>query len=405
MNLPYYIARRISGKSGRKFSRLIVRIAISGIAIGLTVMIIALAIVNGFKGSIKDKINGFSGNLQIQRIDLGNTPEQTVIDKEASLIQAMDSVSSLAHYQEYAKKVGIIRFEEQIEPIVLKGHGADFDSAFLSDKVVSGSMIQWSDTAVNNDLMVSQSLAKKLQLKVGDKVFVYFAEQNLRVRRLQVVGIYEMGIDELDKMFALCHINLIRRLNNWTSGQSGGFEVFVRDNVSSDLVAEQLNERIPLYLEAITAYELYPQLFDWVELLDVNGQVIIILMILVAGINMISALLILILERSSMIGVLKALGMRNTSLRKVFMYNAMYLILAGMLIGNVLGLTFCYFQETYRFISLDQESYYVSYVPVNLRMMDLIFLNVGTFACCVLMMIIPSMLVMRISPLKAIRFK
>lgn len=405
MNFALYIAKRISLKSKRTFSKMIVRIAITGIALGLSVMIVAVSIVSGFKKAIKEKITGFAGDIQITHVDLDKTPQQEAFFKDPALLSYLDTLSEVSHYQEFATKVAIVKFKNQIEPIVLKGVGKDVNWSFYKDKILAGKWFNPADSSTYNQVLVSTYIAKRLGLKTGDEFLTYFAERDLRVRKLKVCGIYEIGVEELDKGFMICHLELIRKLNNWETNQTGGYEVFLKNPAKMEEVTNTVHEQIGMFSKARSARELYPQLFDWVELLDVNGNVIIILMLVVAGINMISALLIMILERTNMIGLLKALGAKNASIRKIFLYNAFYLILVGMCIGNVVGIGVCLLQNHFQFLKLDQQSYYISYVPVDLSWTMVLALNLGTIISCFTMIIIPSLLVTRITPLKAIRFK
>lgn len=405
LNFELFLAKRITLRSERTFSKLIVRIAITGIALGLAVMIIALAVVSGFKSAIKDKIYGFAGHVQIRKVDLNNTPQNASIHVDAASFHFLDTLAGIRHHQRFATKIGIIKSTDEIEPMVLKGVSSDYDWSFLQDKITSGRVLLTNDSAHRNDLLISAYFARRMNLKTGDAVILYFAERELRVRKMKITGIYETGVEDLDKLYLFCDLSVVQKLNNWSPDEVGGIEVFAEKPAEAERLRDEINDELGIYSQAKLVRDLYPQLFDWLELMDVNGRVIIILMLLVAGINMISALLIMILERTNMIGILKAMGAYNASIRKVFLYNALYLVGVGLLAGNLIGVGFVYVQHYFRWVKLDQESYFVSYVPVHFSLPTIILLNIGTVACCFLMMIVPSLLVSRISPLKAIRFK
>lgn len=405
MDLALFISRRITFKSKRSFSRLIVNIAIGGIALGLAVMIIAMGIVTGFKAEIQDKITGFGGHIQISHLDLNKSLEQQAIQTKYEVFNQFNASQGIKHIQAYAIKAGIISAHRNLEGVALKGVGADYDWTYLKNSLVAGTVPVFTDTAISTSILVSDYTANLLNLKLQDKLLMYFVEQPLRKRKFEIVGIYSSGVQELDKLYIIGDINQVRKLNNWTDQQVGGFELQL---VDFDRMAERTQyvyEQLPEELIAQSAAELYPELFEWLSLLDVNSEVIIVLMLLVAGINMVSALLIMILERSNMIGMLKALGSSNRLIRSIFIYNATYLIGWGMIVGNIIGITLCWIQQQFHLIKLNQEAYYMAYAPVELKMQHILLLNGGTLVCCLLMLLIPSLLVSRISPIKAIRFK
>ncbi len=379
---------------------MIVRIAITGIALGIAVMILTLSIIRGFKTTIKDKLRNFSGDVQIAKFELGNASGSSVIQRNASLEKQIDSIPNVYSFHEYANKVAIMRINDQIEPVVIKGLGANYNNEFFNSILQKGRVIKNEKT----EIMLSKYYADRFLLKVNDPVYIYFADQQIKIRKVKVVGIYESGVDELDKLFIIAPISLLKSVNNWDSTETGGYEIFVKNVEDVNFTSDDINDLLPINLKAEPTANLYPTLYEWVELLDVNGQVIIVLMLLVAGINMISALLIIILERTSMIGLFKALGAVNTSIQKIFLINAAYLVGYGLLIGNAFALIFSYIQQQTHFLKLDQESYYMNYVPIHLVWTDVLLLNAGALLCCVLMVIIPSFLVTRISAIKAVRF-
>lgn len=406
MNLPLFIAKRITFDSRRTFSKLIVRIAILGIMLGLAVMILAVAIVKGFKSEIREKVRGFSGDIQITKLDLNASFENSPFVLSEEAMDKIRQQAEIGDVQAIATKNGIINSGYEIEGVVLKGVDKTYNWNYFNKILVSGRVIDFSDSLKSRtEILISKYTAERLKLKVGDDFLMYFIENSLRKRKFKIAGIYNLGVEEVDKVFVIGDIALIRNLNNWSEAESGGYELRVKNFENLESVADKVYEDLDIELKSYTIKEYYPTIFEWLSLLDVNTQVILILMIAVAVINMISALLIMILERTNMIGILKALGSSNWDIRKIFMFNAVYLIGLGLILGNVLGIGLGLFQNHTHFFSLDQASYYISFVPVELDLKDILLLNAGTLIISLLVLLIPSMLVTRISPLKAIRFK
>jgi len=406
LNLPLFIAKRITFSSKRTFSRLIVRIAILGIMLGLAIMILAIAIVKGFKTEIREKVRGFSGDIQISKLDLNTSYENTSFSISDSSFQKILKQDGIEFMQSFATKPGIINTNEEVEGVVLKGVDKNYNWEYFRKILIAGTVIDFSDTLKSRtQILISKYTADRLKLKVGDDFLMYFIENSLRKRKFQIVGIYDLGVEEVDKLFVIGDIGLIRSLNKWSPSDVGGYELRVKDFDRLDEIEAKVYEDLDIELKSYTIKQYYPTIFEWLSLLDVNTQVILILMLAVAVINMISALLIMILERTNMIGVLKALGNTNWQIRKIFLYNAAYLIIAGLFCGNILGIGLGIFQSTTHFFSLDQASYYIDFVPVQLDLKDILMLNAGTLLICIFVLLLPSMLVTRISPLKAIRFK
>lgn len=406
MNLPFFLARRITVKSNRTFSKLIVRVAIAGILLGLAIMILSVAILRGFKQEVIAKQRGFAGDVTVFKFDLNSSYENTpfvLSDSSRHLIEGIDGIRSL---QAFATKPGIINANDEVEGVVLKGIDETYDQAFLSNILIDGHTIDFTDTlAAKQQILISDYTAARMNLSVGDDFLMYFVQEPLRKRKFEIVGIYRLGVEEIDKTYAIGDLSIIQRLNNWERGTVGGYEIKIDDYRRLAEKTEEVFNSLPIDLRALSVVEQYPQVFQWLELLDINTQIILVLMLLVAIINMISALLIMILERTTMIGILKALGLSNGGIRKIFLYNAAYLIGIGLLLGNLVGLGFCIFQSETHFFSLDEASYYVSYVPVAVNVLDVVLLNIGVLLICVLALLVPSGLASRISPVKAISFK
>ena len=406
MNLPLFIAKRITFNSKRTFSKLIVHIAILGIMLGLAVMILAIAIVKGFKSEIREKVRGFSGDIQVSKLDLNTSYENTSFSISDSSLQKILKQEGVEFVQSFATKPGIINTNEEVEGVVLKGVGRDYNWEYFKKILIAGNVIDFSDTLKSRtQILVSKFTADRLKLKVGDDFLMYFMENSLRKRKFQIVGIYNLGVEEVDKLFVIGDIGLIRSLNKWAPTDVGGYELRVTDFNKLEEIEAKVYEDLDIELKSYTIKQYYPTIFEWLSLLDVNTQVILILMLAVAVINMISALLIMILERTNMIGILKALGNTNWQIRKIFLYNAAYLIVWGLVCGNILGLGLGLFQAKTHFFTLDQASYYIDFVPVQLDVPDILMLNAGTLLISLFVLLLPSMLVTRISPLKAIRFK
>ena len=406
MSFSSFIASRITFKSKRTFSKLIVRIAIVGIMLGLGVMILSLAVVRGFKQEIREKMRGFAGDIQVVKYDLNESYENSPFDEDTKLEKQALSKQLITHVMPFATKPGIIRAKDEIEGVVLKGVEKKYDWSFFKKIMITGKVIDFTDSvAAQKQIMISEQTADRLKLKVGDNILMYFVQEPLRKRPFKICGIYRSGVEEVDKTFVVGALSLIQRLNNWSPNQIGGYELRVDDFDRLNEAASYLDNILPVKLKAYTILQTYPTIFEWLKLLDTNTVVMLVLMLAVAVINMISALLIMILERTSMIGMFKAMGATNWSLQKIFLYNACYLVGVGLLLGNLLGFGLGYLQLITHFFKLDPASYYMSFVPIQFNWLDAVLLNVGTLIICFLVLIIPSTLVTKISPVKAIRFK
>ncbi|MFZ0280209.1 MAG: ABC transporter permease [Bacteroidales bacterium] len=413
MNLPYFIAHRLikGRREGTSFSRPINVIAIIGIAMGLAVMIVAVSILTGFKQQIRDKIVGFGSNITIMNFDSNISLETIPISDTQAFIPKIKKIPGITHIQVFATKAGIIKTEESPQGVVLKGVGSDFDWSYFTGNMIDGSVFTVTDSGRTNAVIISRKISDMLRLKTGDSFAMYFIQDPPRSRKFTISGIYETSLEEFDKMYVFCDIGHIKRLNGWADDQVSGFEIFIDDfdrlDEMTDAVTDAIGYRIS---ENETKFKVanirskYPQIFDWLNFQDLNVIIIITLMLVVAGFNMISGLLILILEKTNMIGVLKALGSENTVIRRVFLYQAAYLIGKGLLWGNLIGIGLAYLQLKTGLITLDPSSYYIKTVPVNLDPVHILLLNAGTMAAIILMLLIPSQLITRITPVKAIKY-
>lgn len=431
MKYEYLIARKVATGRKKSFTRLIIRIAIVAIALSMTVMICSTALISGFKQEISGKIFGFWGHIHIT----GSSIYQSLVendpisidqpfypdllkDEKVEFAQSneflgrtyerwVSTKGGINHIQVFALRSGIIQANDEIEGIVLKGAGADFKWAFIEQYLQEGELLSWSDTTISNGILVSRQTADRLKLSVGDRIRIVFVEKDEPIQRaFQVKGIFKTGLEEYDSRFALVDIRKIQQLMGWTEDQVAGFEVFVDDIDDLTPIANHIYyEELPNELYAETIEEKFREIFQWLSLQNINEVVIMSLMIIVAIINMITALLILILERTNMIGTLKALGSSNWSIRKIFLYYAAYIIGLGIFWGNLIGLGLCFLQDRFKLIRLDEKSYYLDYAPVDVDFWSILLLNTGTLIVVLLFLIIPSYLVTRISPIKAIRFK
>ncbi|MEI6455759.1 MAG: FtsX-like permease family protein [bacterium] len=405
MNTELFIARRIVSRSKGNFSRPVVIIAITAIALGMTVMFVAIAILTGFQKEVREKVIGFGGHIQVSHFSENPSLESKPIERDQPFLRQLKRTKGIRHVQEYAIKAGIIKTTNQIQGIVLKGIGSDFDWGFFGDKIVEGSAFRVTDTGKTDKVLISKTLARLLKLKVNDDLRIYFIGGETTLgRKFKISGIYETGLDEFDKLFVIGDIHHIQKLNGWSPEQVGGFEILIDNFREIDQMGLTVYHMIGFSLDASTIKQMYPQIFDWLDLQDMNVLIILILMLFVSAITMISTLLILILERTAMIGVLKSLGMSNPGIRKIFLYNAVYIIGIGMLWGNILGFAICLLQQNTGLLTLPQESYYMPVVPIYLNAANILLLNVFTLVTCYLMLILPSFIVTRISPIKAIRF-
>ena len=413
MSTGTFIARRLikERSQGTSFSRPINVIAIIGIALGLAVMILAVAILTGFKQQIRDKVAGFGAHIQVVNFDANLSYETVPVSSAQPFVGKLKNNPGIKNVQVFATKAGIIKTEDNIQGVVLKGIGSDYDWSFFRSNMVEGDVVTVNDTARTDNVVISKKVADMLGLKLGDSFSMFFVQDPPRMRKFTIKGIYETSLEEFDKTYLFCDIAHIRSLNGWKDDQVSGFEIFITDfdnlEPMTDIVRDAIGYRVAEEEEQLKVTNIrgrYPQIFDWLGFQDTNVIIILILMILVAGFNMISGLLILILEKTNMIGVLKALGAGNKVIRNIFLYQAAWLTAKGLFWGNIIGLGLAWLQMKTEIITLDPSSYYLSSVPVNIDPLHIILLNAGTMIAIILMLLIPSQLIARITPVKAIRY-
>jgi lipoprotein-releasing system permease protein len=426
VNLPFFIAWRLMRSGSKAQSRVIVRVASAAVALSVAVMVSASALVSGFKTEISRKIFEFWGHLHLTDRSYLLTYEPHPVRRDLPFYSALDTLKGiiyepsdapagtvvrsrggLRHVQVFALKPGIIRTENAMEGILLKGIGPDFDWANLRPYLQEGQPIALNDSAPSREIILSRQTADRLEVGVGDKFIVHFVKNNAQTRRLfQVCGIYKTGLEEYDRKFALCDIRVVQELLGWSEDEVAGFEVWLDDVRDMNLYAEYLyDEVVPSEMLVLTVREKFPAIFEWLQLQDYNEVVIFLLMLAVAIVNMVTALLVLVLERANMIGILKALGATSARIRQIFLHQAAFIIITGLFWGNLIGLGFCYLQDQYRFITLNEADYYLSYAPINIQWPVWAGLNVGFLALVLLFLILPSYAVGRVSPIRVIHFR
>ncbi len=400
-----------SKDSTSKISSSLVSVAVFGIALCIAVMIVSIAILTGFKKEIRNKVIGFGSHFQIVNYDSNTSYETQPIKKDQEFLPDLKNTQGIIHVQEFATKAGIIKTHSEIQGVVLKGIGPDFDWTFFKKNMVAGKSFIVVDSAKTNEVVISKYLSRLLKLKVGDDFAMYFVQNPPRVRKFKISGIYETSVEEMDKVFVLCDIAHIQKLNNWETNQISGYEVNIGDFDKIDVMSAKLNDIVGYSfteagnsLKIMSIKDKYPQIFDWLNLQDMNVTIILILMLAVSGFNMISGLLILILDRTHTIGILKALGSTNKSVRQIFIIESVFLILKGLFWGNLIGIGICTFQKYTAFFKLNAATYYIDHVPVNLNLWHLVILNTGSIIITLLMLIIPSFIISKFSPAETIRY-
>jgi lipoprotein-releasing system permease protein len=410
LNTEFFIANKLSFNKDNKPVKVMTRIAVFSVALSVAVMIVATSVLSGFKIQLKEKISGFNAHLRIANLDSNYSFDTPPIRNDYDFYGSIVALPEVLHIQQYAYKGGIIRANSDIQGVVLKGVGTDFDWSFFKQYMVDGDVFSVNDSATSNSVIISESLSKLLNLKTGDSFEMYFVQENVRQRRFTIVGLYNTYFEEMDKTFVICDIRHIRRLNRWNDSQVSGMEIMLHNPDNMDKAYEKI-DNIAGYLtfddgsrlEVTTLRNAFPEIFNWLAILDMNVLIILIIMIVVAGFNMISGLLIMLLEKISMIGILKSMGMTDFSIRKIFIYRSSMIVLRGLAYGNILGLSLCVLQYCFGIIHLNPENYFFSTAPVNINLLNVILLNICSFMFIILSQMIPTMVISRISPDKIIR--
>ena len=415
MNFPLFIAKRLYSDQGdkRKVSRPAIHIAVAGVAIGLAVMIISVCVVLGFKHTIRDKVIGFGSHIQVADFMTLQQMNQYPVVMNDSMIQVIKKAPGVKHVQRFAMKEGILKTDEDFLGVGFKGVGPEWDSTFIHENMVEGSIPKFDDQTSHNKILISKLMADKLRLKAGQRIFAYFIDHNgVRTRRFTISGIYQTNLKKYDEVMVYADLYTVVKLNGWEEDQASGAELTVNDfnqlQTTEDYIVKNINRTVDQYGEtysSATIKELNPQIFQWLNLMDLNVWVILGLMLAVAGVTMISGLLIIILERTSMIGVMKALGARNKTIRHTFLWFAAFIIGKGLLYGNILAFAILLIQKYTGLVKLDAQTYYVSTVPVEFNWIYIIALNVATLLISVFILVAPSYLISHIHPAKSMRYE
>jgi lipoprotein-releasing system permease protein len=405
LNLSYFIANRISHFQGEGFSSTIHKIAIGSIGVGLGALIVSFLILKGFQETVQNKIYGFSGHLLVTKFTMNNSLEEAPMNFNIDFYNHYEDFPYVAHVQEYAHKTGLIKTDDDVLGVVLKGVGKSFDANFFKENIVEGSFINLPDSGYSNEVMLSKVISGKLRAKVGDKLIIHFFQDPPRYRRLDVVGIYETNLSEyFDSRFIIGDIRLIQRLEGWADSICGGLEVFATDVDHIDAAGRGIGETIDYDLNIERVSDRYMQVFEWLDLVSRQVNILLVIILLVVCINMVSIILILVMERTQMIGMLKALGAADAFVQRIFVHRGISLILKGLLFGNLLGIGLCYLQYRFEIIKLNAADYYMSVVPISWHWEIVLLLNVLTFTVVTVILLLPTMIITRINPIKAIRF-
>ncbi|WP_064196982.1 MULTISPECIES: FtsX-like permease family protein [Emticicia] len=405
MNLPRFIAQRIQKTNTTTFTSTVTKIGISSIAIGLAVMIISFSILIGFKKTIKEKLFSLSSHIQVSKITLNQSFEETPLTINTKFHQNYRKIPEIRHLQVVANKAGLLKSTEEHAGIVIKGVGKDYDWDTFNENLVEGRKINFKDTTYSDEIIISKKIANQLKIKLSEEVRIYFIQNPPRIRKVKVVGIYETGLEEFDKNFILGDLALIQKMNDWNNQTVGHYEIFIKNFDQLDATAKQVFDEIDQDMQILRVTDMFPAIFDWLSLMDRNIIVIIGLILLVASFNMISVLLVMMMERTPMIGLLKALGSDNAKIRKIFIYNGLTIIIKGMAYGNIIGLGFCFLQKEFKIIPLDSESYYMSFVPISIDWLTVLWLNVVTVILVWAVITIPTFVVSKMKLVESLKFK
>ena len=411
MGLSYHIAKRIAFNKQQSFSRFIIRLSVAATAVSIIAMIITLAFVNGFQEKVADKIFGFWGHIRVQKYETGKSliSEELPLTKNSAVENSLAATPGVVSYQSFATKSAVLESNTEIEGVLIKGIEKNENHTALKKFLVAGKWIQFADSLYSKETIVSDAVAKQLQIKLNDTIKVHFVSTNADAqktyRKLVVVGFYHTGIDEYDKLFMIADINLIRRINNWEPNQIGGYEVFVDQYQHLDAISSTLSNALPSEWMSKSIREIYPNIFDWLDIQDVNRNVVFIVMGIVALINLITCLLILMLERTNMIGLLKSMGATNWTIQKIFIVYASFITLAGVGFGLIIGVGICLLQQATGLITLDEASYYITVAPIKMIWWQVAAVCAGTSVVCFISLFLPTLLIPKVSPVKAIEFK
>ncbi len=406
MNVDYFISKRLftTKEKNNNHTRPILRIVIFAIALSLTIMILFLSVVKGFKENISDKIIGFNSHISLMSYGSYESYEKEPINKNPELLANLSSDNNIKHIQSFATKAGILKNDQEILGVVLKGVDTDFNWNFIENYLTKGTVFKVIDSVSINQIVISKNIANKLNLDVNDHVLMYFVQDPPVIRKFLVTGIYDTDFSDFDNLMIYSDIKIIQKLNRWKKNQIGGYEIQINDLDLLDKTTKKVYDEIDYNLDARNIKETNAQMFDWLNLQDMNTLVVLILLFTVALVNIIIALLILVLQRTKMIGILKALGCRNWIIRKIFLFNTLYLCAKGLFWGNVIGLSLAFLQKQFKIIGLNPDAYYMSTVPISIDFVNIILLNLSILFLCWISLLIPSIIIARINPIRSINY-
>jgi len=405
MNLSRFISQRIQKTKSESFTSTVVKVGIASIAIGLAVMIISFAILVGYKQAIKDKLFSLSSHIQVSKITLNQSYEETPMPIKTNFYNNYRQNSKIRHVQAVGNKAGMLKSSEELAGIIIKGVGKDYDWQTFSQNLIEGKRITFTDTSFSNEVIISKRIATRLKIKLSDDVLIYFIQNPPRVRKVKVVGIYETGLEEFDKNHIIGDLALVQKMNEWDNNTCGHYEIFLKNFDDLDEATAVVTNEINQDMRATKITDMFPAIFDWLMLLDKNILIVLGLILVVACFNMISVLLVMMMERTPMIGMLKALGSDNTQIRKIFVFNGLNIILKGILYGNLIGIGLGLIQYYFKVIPLDPENYYISYVPIEWDWFIIMLLNVATILLILAVITIPTLIVSKMRVVEALKFK
>jgi lipoprotein-releasing system permease protein len=405
MNLSRFISQRIQKTKSESFTSTVVKVGVASIAIGLAVMIISFAILVGYKQAIKDKLFSLSSHIQVSKITLNQSYEETPMPIKTNFYNNYHQISQIRHVQAVANKAGMLKSSEELAGIIIKGVGRDYDWQTFSQNLIEGKKINFADTTFSNEVIISKRIAIRLKIKLSDEVLIYFIQTPPRVRKVKVVGIYETGLEEFDKNFIIGDLALVQKMNGWNGNICGHYEIFLKNFDDLEQTSKLVTNEIDQDMKVSKITEMFPAIFDWLSLLDKNILIVLALILVVACFNMISVLLVMMMERTPMIGMLKALGSDNTQIRKIFVLNGLTIILKGILYGNLIGIGLGLVQYYFKVIPLDPENYYISYVPIEWDWLIILLLNIATILLILAVITIPTLIVSKMRVVEALKFK
>ena len=407
MNTSLFIAKRLynAKENNNNYTRPIIRIAILAIALSVAVMILSVFILSGFKSNISNKVFGFGGHINISKFSYNQSYENDPINFNSEMLTEIELMDFVDNVQTYATKAGVIKKNNEILGVVLKGVDQRYNWNFFSENLISGNVPLFNDSITENTILISKNISNKMKLNVGDEMIMYFMEKPVRVRKFIVSGIYKTGLSEFDDITVIGDLKHIQKLNNWNLNQIGGYEISINNFKNIEIYTSLIDESIDYDLKAFSINDKYPQIFDWLRLQDFNVLIILILMLIVGGVNMITSLLIIILEKSRLIGMLKAIGASDWNIRHIFIYNSLQIILGGLFWGNLIAVSLSLLQIRFNFLKLDEAIYFMDFVPINIELFSLFLINLGTIIICYLILVIPSAVIAKISPAKSIKFE